>query len=147
MIVIIIHYKTIRLDDTTNQNNKEHNEKWSYIPDHLYRILVIGDCGSGKTNALLNLINEHDDIDKIYLYAKDLGEPKYEFWFKKREDVGTTHLNDPNAFIESSNTINGVYENIDHYNPSRKKKVLCLMTWLQILWVTRNVKPLLDAEN
>ena len=118
----------IRLDDTTNQNNKEHNEKWSYIPDHLYRILVIGDCGSGKTNALLNLINEHDDIDKIYLYAKDLREPKYEFWFKKREDVGTTHLNDPNAFIESSNTINGVYENIDHYNPSRKKKVLCLMT-------------------
>ena len=142
----------IRLDDTTNQNNKEHNEKWSYIPDHLYRILVIGDCGSGKTNALLNLINEHDDIDKIDLYAKDLGEPKYEFWFKKREDVGTTHLNDPNAFIESSNTINGVYENIDHYNPSRKKKVLCLMTWLQILWVTRNVNPylkncLLDAEN
>ena len=59
---------------------------------------------------------------------QDLGEPKYEFWFKKREDVGTTHLNDPNAFIESSNTINGVYENIDHYNPSRKKKVLCLMT-------------------
>ena len=82
MIIIIIHYKTIRLDDITNQNNKEHNEKWSYIPDHLYRILVIGDSGSGKTNALLNLINEHDDIDKIYLYAKDLGEPNMSFGLK-----------------------------------------------------------------
>ena len=63
------------LDDITNENNKEHNEKWPYIPDHLYRILIIGGSGSGKTNALLNLIKEQDSdslIDKIYLYAKDL---------------------------------------------------------------------------
>ena len=51
---------------------KEHNEKWPYIPDHLYRILIIGGSGPGKTNALLNLINKQNDIDKIHLYAKDL---------------------------------------------------------------------------
>ena len=73
---IFIHYKMINLDSITNENNKEHNEKWPYIPDHLYRILIIGGSGSWKTNALLNL--EQDDIDKIYLYAKDLSEPKYE---------------------------------------------------------------------
>ena len=55
----------MNLDSITNENNKEHNEKWSYIPDHPYRILIIGGSGSGKTNALLNLINEQDDIDKI----------------------------------------------------------------------------------
>ena len=47
----------INLDDITNENNKEHNEKWPYIPDYAYRILIIGGSGSGKTNALLNLIN------------------------------------------------------------------------------------------
>ena len=93
----------INSDSITNENNKEHNEKWQFIPDHPYRILIIGGSGSGKTNALLNLIKEQDDIDKIYLYAKDLSEPKYEFLIKKREDVGTNHFNDPNVFIECSN--------------------------------------------
>ena len=112
------------LDNITNENNKEHNEKWPYIPDHPYRILIIGGSGSGKTNALLNLINEQNDIDKIYLYAKDLSEPKYEFLMKKRKDAGIKHLNDPDAFIESSNTMDDVYENIDDYNPCRKRKIL-----------------------
>ena len=62
----------INLGDTTNENNQEHNEKWSYVPDHPHRILIIGGSGSGKTNALLNLINKQNDIDKIHLYAKDL---------------------------------------------------------------------------
>ena len=65
------------LNDNTKENNKQHFEKWSYIPDHWYRILIIGGSGSGKTNILLNLIKEQNDIDKIYLYAKDLSEPKY----------------------------------------------------------------------
>ena len=69
----------------------KNNKKWPYIPDHLYRILIIGGSGSGKTNALLDLIKEQDDINKIYLYAKDLSEPKYEFFIKKHEDAGIKH--------------------------------------------------------
>ena len=62
----------INLDDITNENNKEHNEKWSDIPDHPYRVLITGGSRSGKTNALLSLINKQNDISQIYLYAKDL---------------------------------------------------------------------------
>ena len=82
----------INSDSFTNENNKEHNEKWPYIPDHPYRILIIGGSGSGKTNALLNLINEQYNIDRIYLYAKDLSEPKYEYLIKKRENAGIKHI-------------------------------------------------------
>ena len=64
----------INLDSITNENNKERNENWPFIPDHPYKILVIGGSGSGKTNAFLNFKKEQDDIDKIYLYAKDLSE-------------------------------------------------------------------------
>ena len=81
----------INLDSITNKNNKEYNEKWSYTPNHPYRILIIGGCGSGKTNALLNLINEQSNIDKIYLYAKDLNEPKYEFLIQKRKNTRIKH--------------------------------------------------------
>ena len=69
----------INLGSITNESNKKHNKKWPFIPDHPYRILIIGGSRSEKTNALLNLINEQNDIDKIYLCAKDLGEPKYDF--------------------------------------------------------------------
>ena len=84
--------------------------------------MIIGGSGSGKTNTLLNLINEQNDIDKIYLYARDLSKPEYEYLIKKRGDAGIKHLNDPNAFIECSNTMDDVYENVDDYNPSRKRK-------------------------
>ena len=103
----------INLDNIVNDNNKKHNEKWPYIPDHPYRILIIGGCGSGKTNTLLNLINEQRDIAKIYFYAKDLGEPKYEHLIKNRENAGIKHLNDAKAFIDYSNAMNDVYENIE----------------------------------
>ena len=93
-----------------------------YISDHPYRTLIIGGSRSGKTNALLNLISQQDDIDKIYLYAKDLSEPKYEFLIKNHENAGIKHLNDSKAFIECSNTMDDVYENIDDYNPTRKRK-------------------------
>ena len=120
----------INLDSITNKNNKEHNEKWSYISDHLYRIIIIGGSGSEKTIALFNLIKEqdyHDVIDKIYLYAKDLSEPKYEYLIKKREYARIKHVNNPNAFIVCSNMMDDVYEDIDNNNPKRDKKVL-LMT-------------------
>ena len=86
--------------------------------------MIIGGSGSGKTNALLDLIKEQDDSVKIYLYAKDLSEPKYEFLIKKHEDAGTKHFSDPNAFIERSNTMDDVYENIDDYNPNWQRKIL-----------------------
>ena len=88
LVVIFIHYKIINLDSIINDNNKEHNEKCPFIPDHPYRIIIIGGSGSGKTNALINLINKQNNIDKIYLYARDLSEPKYEYLIKKREDAG-----------------------------------------------------------
>ena len=70
----------INLDNITNENGKEHNEKWTYMPNHPYMILIIVGSGSGKTNALLNLIREQDKrglIGRIYHYAEDLSEPKY----------------------------------------------------------------------
>ena len=78
----------INLDIITNEKNKEHNEKWPYIPGHPYRIMIIGGSGSGKTNALLNLINQQVDIGKIYLYTKDLCEPKYEYLIKDHKKAG-----------------------------------------------------------
>ena len=114
----------VNLDSITNENNKEHNEKWPFIPDHPYRILIFGGSGSGKINALLNLIKEQDDIEKIYLYAKDLSEPKYEFLIKKCEDVAIKYCNYPNAFIGCANTMGDFYQNMDDYNRSRKRKFL-----------------------
>ena len=93
------------------------------IPDHPYRILIIGDSGSGKTKALINLINEQKDINKIYLYAKDLSEPNYEYLIKKPEDGGIKHVNNSNAFTECSNTVDDLYENIHDYNPNRRRKI------------------------
>ena len=84
----------INLDNIVNNNNEEHNEKWSYIPDHPYRIFIIGGSGSEKTNALLNLINEQR------VCAKDLGESKYKHLIKNREKTGIKHLNDSKAFID-----------------------------------------------
>ena len=113
----------INLDIITNEN-KEHNEKWSYIPDHPYRVIINGDSGSGKTNASINLINEQNDIDEIYLYTRDLSESKYEYLIKKREDAEIKPINNPNAFIKCSNTMDDVYENINDYNPTKKKQII-----------------------
>ena len=113
----------INFDEYTNENKKEHNLNWPYIPDHPYRRLIIGGWGSGKKNALLNLINNQPDIDKIYLYAKDPYEDKQQFLIKKRKNIGLKHFNDPKAFIEYSNDMH-VYKNIDHYNPDKENKIL-----------------------
>ena len=106
----------INFDDYANENITEHNQKWSYILDHPYRILIIGGSGSGKTHALLNLINSLLDIDKIDLYAKDPYEAKYQFLINKRESTGLKHFNDPKAFTGYSNDMQDVYKNIDEYN-------------------------------
>ena len=100
----------INSDDYTNENKTVHNKNWPYIPDHPYRILIIGGSGSGKTNLLLNLIENQPDIDKIYLYVKDPYESKYQYFINKREGVG---INDPKSFVDYSNNMHDVYENID----------------------------------
>ena len=114
----------INFDDYTNENKIEHNSKWPYIPDHPYRILIVGCSGSEKTNALFNLINNQPDIDKIYLYAKDPYEAKYQYLIKKCEKVGLNHFDDHKAFIEYSNDMQDVYKNIEDYNTGKKRKIL-----------------------
>ena len=91
----------INVDGYANENKTEDNLKVPYIPDHPYRILVIGGSGCEKLNALLNLINNQHDIDKIYFYAKDLYEAKYHFLIKKRESTGLKHFNDPKELLSN----------------------------------------------
>ena len=93
----------INFDDVTKENLKEHNANWLQIPHHPYRILTIGRSGSGKTNSLFNGISCQPDTDKIYSYALDPHEVKYQLLINKRESVGFKHLNDSKAFIEYSN--------------------------------------------
>ena len=135
----------INLDSITNKNNKKCNEKWPYIPDNPYRIIMIGASGSGKTKTLLNLIKEQDCrdvIEKIDLYARDLNEPKYKFLIKKSEDAGIKNLDNPNAFIVFSITMDDVYEDIDNYNPKRNKKVLTVFDdMIADIMGNKNFKP------
>ena len=93
----------INFGDVPNENKTEHNPNWPYIPDHSFRILIIGGSGSRKTNVLLNLINNPPYIDKICLYAKDPYEVKCQYLINKREKVGLKHYDDPKAFIKYSN--------------------------------------------
>ena len=102
-------YKIIDFDDVTNQNRTEHNPNWPYIPDHPYRILIIGGSGLGKTIALLNLIKHQSDVDKIYLNAKNLYKAKYQFLMSKLKKVALGHFNDLKYFIEYSNDMQDVY--------------------------------------
>ena len=69
--------------------------------DNPYRILIVGDSGYGKTNALFNLVRHQPDIDKIYLSAKDPYEAKYQLLINKRENTGLKHLNDSKAFLNT----------------------------------------------
>ena len=115
----------INFNSCTNENKSEHNPKWPYIPDRPYRILIIGGSGSGKTNGLLDLINNQPDIDKIYLYEKDPYEArKHQYLIDKREKEGVDHFNDSKAFMEYSSDMQDVYRNIEDYNPDKKRKVL-----------------------
>ena len=116
--------KQINFDDYADENKTKHNLKWPYIPDHPYRILIIRGSGSGKANALLNLIKSQPDIDQIYLYAKDPYETKYQFLINKRESTGLKHFNYPKAFIEYSSDMQDVYKNIEEHNADTERKIL-----------------------
>ena len=112
----------INFDDYVNQT--EHNKNWPYTPDHPYKMLIIGGSGSGKTNALLNLIDNQPDIDKINLYAKDSYEAKYQYLIKRCRKVGLKRFNDPKVFIEYSNYMHDVYKSIDDCNICKDRKIL-----------------------
>ena len=110
----------LNLDDIVNNKKKSSSEN----DDWPFRMLIIVPSGSGKTNTLLHLINDLHPIDKIYLYAKDLHEPNYEYLINKREQAGIKNLNDPHAFIEYSDDLNDVPDDINNYNKNRDKKVI-----------------------
>ena len=114
----------INFDDYTNENKTKHNPDQPYIPDHPCRILIIEGSGFGKTNVLLNLISNQADVDKIYLYVKDHYEAKYKYLIKIRQKVALEHFKDPKAFIEYSNDMQDVHENIDEYNIVEDRKIL-----------------------
>ena len=114
----------IYVDYYTNENKTEHNSNWPYISDHPYRILIIRESGSGKSNALSNLINNQPNIDKMYLYAKYAYEAKYQYLISKREKVGLKHYDDPKTFIEYLNNVQGVYKNIEKHNLGKKNEIL-----------------------
>ena len=110
----------LNLDNIVSNKKKKEDNDWPF------RMLIIGPSGSGKTNTLLHLINNLHPIDKIYLYAKDIHEPKYEYLINKREQAGIKNLDDPKAFIEYSDDMDDVLNNINNYNKNRDKKVLII---------------------
>ena len=116
---IVSNKKKSSLEDTTEPSSSERNN-WPF------RMLIIGPSGSGKTNTLLHLIDKFHPIAKIYLYVKDSDEGKYQYLINKREQAGIKNLNDPQAFIEYSNDMNDVLEDINNYNKKRDKKVLII---------------------
>ena len=124
----------INFHDYVNENNgitfktvqelRSYNSNWPYIIDNLYRILIIDGSASGKTNSLVNLINNQPDIDKIHLYAKDPHQGKCQFLINKRESIGLKHFNDSQAFLEYSNDMQDFYKTIDEYNTDKERKIL-----------------------
>ena len=110
----------LNLNDIVSNKKKSSSE----YNDWPFRMLIIGASGSGKINTLLHLIEKFHPIDKIYLYAKDTNEEKYQYLINKREQAGMKNLNDPHAFIEYLSDMNDVLQNINNYNKNRDKKVL-----------------------
>ena len=108
----------LNLDNIVSNKKIKEDNNWPF------RMLIIGPSGSGKTNTLPHLINNLHPIDKMYLYAKDIHEPKYEYLINKREQAGIKNLNDPHAFIEYSEDMDDVLDDINNYNKNRGKKVL-----------------------
>ena len=112
----------LNLDNIVSNKKKSS----SASDDWPFRMLIIGPSGSGKMNILLHLIDKFHPIDKIYLYTKDTDEDKYQYLINKREQAGIKNLNDPYVFIEYSNDMNDVLEDINNYNKNRDKKVLII---------------------
>ena len=130
----------VNFDDIVNENKTKHSKNWPYIPYHPFRILIIGGSGSAKTNVLLNLIENQLDIDKIYLYAKDPYEAKYQYLISKRKSVGINYFKDPKVFIEYSNGMHDVFKNINYCSPDKENKILIVFDNM-IADMIQNKKP------
>ena len=111
----------INFNDVIKENTKEHNLNWPQIFDHSYRILIIGGSVSGKTIFLFNLISHQPYIDEIYFYAKDPYKAG-QLLINKRENTGLKHFNDSKAFIQCSNDMHDIYENIEKTIQIKKAK-------------------------
>ena len=109
----------LNLDNIVSSKKKSSSEN----DDWPFRMLIIGPSGSGKTSTLLHSIEKFHPIDKIYLYAKDTDEEKYQYLINKREQAGIKNLNNPHAFLEYSSHMNDVLEDINSYNKNRNKNV------------------------
>ena len=110
----------LNLEDIVGNNSSSERNDWPF------RMLIIGPSGFAKTDSLLHLINNFHPIDKIYLYAKDTDKKRYQFLINKRKQAGIKNLNDPHAFIEYSNNMDDVLDDINNYNKNRDKKVLII---------------------
>ena len=134
----------LNLDNIVSNKNENKDNNWPF------RMLIRGPSGSDKTNTLLHLIqnlNKTTPIDKIYLHAKDLTEPKYEFLINNRKNAGIKQFNDSTAFIEYSNDMDDVFTNIDDYNKKRKRKVLIVFDNLIPDITSRNKFKAIIKEN
>ena len=130
-------------DYITKEDIKEHNPTWPEIPDHPYWILMTGGSGWGKTDALLNLINNEPDIDKIYLYTKDPYEAKYHLLINKRENTGLKYFNDSKAFTEYLNDLDDIYKSIEECNPNKKRKILIVFDDMIVdMLSNKNLNPI-----
>ena len=121
----------INYDNVTKENINKHNFNWSKIPDHPHRILITGGSSSGKTKTFFNLIKQQDIdncsiIDKIQIYVKAPYDTKYQYLIKNTWKNGPDNLKDPKAFIEYSNNLQDVYQNIAEYNQIRKCNILAV---------------------
>ena len=108
-------------DYITKEDKKEHNPNWPQIPDHSYRILILRGSGFGKTNVLLDFIKHEPDVDKIYLYAKDPCESKFQLLINNRESIGLKYFNDLKTFIEYPNDMDDIYKNTEDCNRNKKR--------------------------
>ena len=122
--------------DDVSKKPKEHNLNQLQLPDYPCRLIIVGGFGSGKTNSLLNQISHQPDIDKIYVYANDPHEAKYQLLIDIQKNTSLKHFSNPKAFIEYSNYLDNIYKNMDEYNPNKERKQYLMVSLLIVIYVS-----------
>ena len=134
----------VNLDYIIKGKVQEHNPNWQQIPDNPCKILITGGSGSGKTNALFNLICHQTDIDKTYLYAKDPFKAKYQLLMNKNEAAGYfKYCKDSKAFIEYSTSMDDIYRNNAKCNPDKERKTLIVFYYMTVdMFSNKKLNPI-----